>query len=69
MARMPRPRTGTAFGSYGGKIYIAGGEYLDNNIVGTYRDVDAFDPVSNSWTSLPPDHCPLPRHGLIWWNE
>jgi N-acetylneuraminic acid mutarotase len=63
MARMPRPRTGTAFGSYNGKIYIAGGEYLDNNIVGTYRDVDVFDPIANAWTSLPP--LSVPRHGLI----
>ena len=62
-ARMPRPRTGTAFGTYGGKIYMAGGEYLDNNIVGTFRDADAYDPATNSWTALPP--LAIPRHGLI----
>ena len=62
MARMPRPRTGTAFGSYGGKIYIAGGEYLDNNIVGTYRDVDRVHGVELLDVASAPDPA---RHGLI----
>ncbi len=46
-AKMHMARSGTAYGSYGGKIYVAGGEYLDNQIVGTYRSVEAFDPVAN----------------------
>jgi N-acetylneuraminic acid mutarotase len=62
-ARMPMPRTGTAYGTYEGKIYVAGGEYLDNDVVGTYRDLDAFDPVTDTWTSLPP--LSIPRHGLV----
>ena len=62
-ARMPKPRTGMAFGTYSGKIYMAGGEYLDNAIVGTYRDADAYDPATNSWTALAP--LAIPRHGLI----
>jgi hypothetical protein len=57
------PRSGTAFGSYNGKIYVAGGEYLDNEIVGTYRSFQAFDPVKNEWTELPP--LQIPRHGLV----
>jgi len=61
--RMPLPRSGVAFGSYNNKIYIAGGEYLDNTVVGTYRDVEAFDPATNSWISFPP--LTVPRHGLI----
>jgi N-acetylneuraminic acid mutarotase len=62
-AKMPMPRSGTAYGSYGGKIYVAGGEYLDNQIVGTYRSLEAFDPAANEWTELPP--LAIPRHGLI----
>lgn len=62
-AKMPMPRSGTAYGSYGGKIYVAGGEYLDNQIVGTYRSLEAFDPAANEWTELPP--LAIPRHGLV----
>jgi N-acetylneuraminic acid mutarotase len=62
-AKMSMPRSGTAYGSYGGRIYVAGGEYLDNQIVGTYRSVEAFDPAANEWTQLPP--LAIPRHGLV----
>src|SRR5262249_8817622 len=62
-ARMPMPRSGTSYGVYNGKIYVAGGEYLDNDIVGTYRDFEAFDPVANEWTSFP--GLPVARHGLV----
>lgn len=63
MAKMPMARSGTAFGSYDGKIYVAGGEYLDNEIVGTYRSFEAFDPTRNVWIELPP--LAVPRHGLV----
>jgi N-acetylneuraminic acid mutarotase len=62
-AKMPRPRSGVGFGTYKGKIYVAGGEWLDNEIVGAFRDVDVFDPVANKWTSLPP--LSVTRHGLV----
>ena len=62
-ARMPLPRSGTAFATFGGKIYVAGGEFLDNEFVGTFRDLDAYDPATNTWTSFPP--MPLARHGLV----
>lgn len=62
-ARMPAPRSGTAYGTYQGKIYVVGGEYLDNQIVGVYRDLQAYDPAANEWTILPP--MPVPRHGLV----
>lgn len=62
-ARMPMPRSGTAYGSYEGKIYVAGGEYLDNQIVGVYRDLQAYDPATNEWSMLPP--MANPRHGLV----
>ena len=62
-ARMPLARSGTAYGTFGGKIYVAGGEFLDNDIVGTFRDLDAYDPAANRWTSFPP--LPLARHGTV----
>ena len=62
-ARMPLARSGTAYGTFGGKIYVAGGEFLDNDIVGTFRDLDAYDPAANRWTSFPP--MPLARHGMV----
>jgi N-acetylneuraminic acid mutarotase len=61
--RMPTARSGTAYGVYEGKIYVAGGEYLDNQIVGVYRDLQAYDPVADKWTILP--DLPTPRHGLV----
>lgn len=62
-ARMPSPRSGTAYGTYQGKIYVAGGEYLDNQIVGVYRDLQAYDPATNEWILLP--SMTIPRHGLV----
>ena len=59
-ARMPTPRSGTAYGTYGGKIYVAGGEYLNSQIVGAFRDLEAYDPASNEWSMLPP--MSLPRN-------
>ena len=62
-ARMPMPRSGTAYGVYQNKIFVVGGEYLHNDIVGTYRDFEAYDPATNEWTSYPP--LPIARHGLV----
>lgn len=62
-ARMPTPRSGTAYGVYDGKIYVAGGEYLDNEIVGVWRDLQAYDPATDKWSILP--DLPTPRHGLV----
>lgn len=62
-ARMPMPRSGTAYGVYDNKIFVAGGEYLDNSLVGTYRDLEAYDPATNEWTSYP--GMAIPRHGLV----
>ena len=62
-ARMPMPRSGTAYGVYQNKIFVVGGEYLHNDIVGTYRDFEAYDPAANEWTSYPP--LPIARHGLV----
>jgi N-acetylneuraminic acid mutarotase len=59
-ARMPTARSGTAFGTLGGKIYVIGGEYLNAQIVGAFRDVEAYDPAANQWSILPP--LSLPRN-------
>ena len=59
-ARMPTARSGVAFGTYGGKIYVVGGEYLNSQIVGAFRDVEVYDPAANQWAILPP--LALPRN-------
>lgn len=61
-APMPTPRSATAWGVRGGRMYVAGGEVRHRDIWGTYTTVEAFDPKSNTWTRLPP--MPMPRHGL-----
>lgn len=61
-ARLPTPRSAVAFGTYKGKIYVAGGEIYTDRMLGAYRTVEAFDPVANVWTTLPPMQ--FPRHGL-----
>lgn len=61
-APMPTPRSATAWGTYNGRVYVAGGEIRHRDIWGTYTTVEAFDAKANSWTRLPP--MPLPRHGL-----
>ena len=61
-AKMPTARSGGGWGTYGGKIYVAGGEVATAQLVGAFRAVEAFDPASNTWTSLP--SMPMPRHGV-----
>src|SRR6201987_4214025 len=60
--RMPTPRTGGAWGRDGGKIYVAGGEVTPKEVVGAFRAIEAYEPVSNTWTTLP--SMPMPRHGV-----
>ena len=62
LARMPTERSALAAGVYNGKIYIAGGEYQDPIMMATFRVVQAFDPATNSWSTLP--SLPVSRHGL-----
>jgi N-acetylneuraminic acid mutarotase len=61
-ARMPTARSGTGVGVYNGKIIVAGGESQDNNLLATYKSVEAYDPAVNRWQILPPMR--QPRHGL-----
>jgi N-acetylneuraminic acid mutarotase len=60
--RMPTARSGGASGSDGRRIYVAGGEVTTKDLVGAFRSVEAFDPLTNSWMTLP--SMPMPRHGV-----
>jgi N-acetylneuraminic acid mutarotase len=61
-ARMPIARSALGAGVYGGRIYVAGGEYQDPHMMATFRALEAYDPATNSWTEMPP--MPVSRHGL-----
>ncbi len=61
-ARMPTPRSAMAWGEHGGRIYIAGGEFQDARMMAAYRAVEAFEPATNRWYTLP--NMPVGRHGL-----
>jgi len=60
--RMPTPRSGGAWGTYGGRILVAGGEVTTKELVGAFRGIEAYEPATNSWTELP--SMPMPRHGV-----
>jgi N-acetylneuraminic acid mutarotase len=62
MTKMPTARSGGGWATYGGKIYVAGGEVATNSLVGAFRALEAFDPATNSWSILP--SMPMPRHGV-----
>jgi N-acetylneuraminic acid mutarotase len=59
-APMPTGRSGGAAAVLGGKLYVFGGEGNEASPIGLFDQVEAFDPVSNSWTKFGP--MPLPRH-------
>jgi len=62
-ASMINPRSAAAWGTYKGKIYVAGGEERSSGPwQRTFRAVEAYDPVSNRWSMLP--DMTFPRHGL-----
>jgi len=61
-ARMPYPRSGMAFASDGKLIYMAGGEYLNRDMVGVFRNLEAYDPARDLWYELPP--MTVARHGF-----
>jgi N-acetylneuraminic acid mutarotase len=62
MERMPTARSGGASGTDGRRIYVAGGEVTTKELVGAFRAIEAFDPLTNSWSKLP--SMPMPRHGV-----
>lgn len=61
--RMPIARSGMGWATHENRIYIAGGEILDAHMFAAIRAVEAYDPASNQWTSLPT--MPTARHGVI----
>ena len=60
--RMPTPRSGGGWGTDGRRIYVAGGEVTTKELVGAFRAIEAYDPATNSWMTLP--SMPMPRHGV-----
>lgn len=61
-ARMPTARSALGYGVINGRVYVAGGEYQDPHLMATFREVEAYDPATNSWSIMPP--MPVSRHGL-----
>jgi len=55
------PRGGAAGGVLGGRIYVFGGEGNRADVDGIFHEVEAYDPVSDSWEALP--DMLIPRHG------
>ncbi len=60
--RMPTARSGGACDTDGRRIYVAGGEVTTKELVGAFRAIEAYEPATNSWISLPP--MSMPRHGI-----
>ena len=46
-------RSGGGWATYGGRIYVAGGEVSTPELAGAFRAVEVFDPAANNWTKLP----------------
>ncbi|HYR85760.1 MAG TPA: kelch repeat-containing protein [Terriglobia bacterium] len=57
-ADMPTVRGAGAAASYGGKVYVFGGERTGESV----NEVAAYDPIANSWTTVAP--MPTPRNHL-----
>src|SRR5713226_4581908 len=62
-APMPTGRSGGAAGVVNNRLYVFGGEgNPENPSMGTFNQVEAYDPAHDAWTQLAP--MPLPRHAL-----
>jgi len=59
---MPTARSGGGWGTYNGRIYVAGGEGATPALVGAFRALEAYEPATNTWTVMP--SMPMPRHGV-----
>src|SRR5471032_616236 len=61
-ARMLTGRSASAWGVYNGRIYVAGGEFQNGQVMAAFSALEAYEPATNSWHALP--QMPIPRHGL-----
>ncbi len=61
-ADMPTSRAGAAAAVSGGELFVFGGEGDANASSGVFAEVEAYDPVSDTWREL--DDMPRPRHGM-----
>jgi N-acetylneuraminic acid mutarotase len=59
---VPTARSGVGVAVLNGRMHVLGGEAYLNDLVGTYRTHEAYDPKTNSWERLLPMF--TPRHGL-----
>lgn len=58
---MPTPRGGAAGAVAEGRLYVVRGEGNPAAASGVFAEVEAYDPETDRWTSLPP--MSTPRHG------
>ena len=56
------PRGGAAGGELHGRIYVFGGEGNVNDENGIFHEAEEYDPITDTWASLP--DMVVPRHGL-----
>jgi N-acetylneuraminic acid mutarotase len=61
-APMPSGRSGAAAAVVNNRLYVFGGEGNADNPLGTFNQVEAYDPARDAWTQLAP--MPLPRHAF-----
>ena len=61
-APMPTGRSGGAAAVVGNRLYVFGGEGNADNPLGTFNQVEVYDPARDVWTQLAP--MPLPRHAF-----
>lgn len=62
LAPMPTARSASGWGTYRGRIYVVGGEMRSAIASTTFRTVEAYDPKSNTWATMPPME--TSRHGV-----
>jgi N-acetylneuraminic acid mutarotase len=61
-APMPTARGGIAGVAVEGQLYVFGGEGNRARPDGVFPQVEAYDPATDTWRSLPP--MGIPRHGI-----